>query len=26
MLDQIFGPIHFRESWPRDVFILGKYY
>jgi len=24
MLDKIFGPIYFRESWPRDVFILGK--
>jgi len=24
MLDQIFGPKCFRQSWPRDVFILGK--
>jgi len=24
MLDQIFGQIYFKESWPRDVFILGK--
>jgi len=24
MSDQIFGPIYFKESWPRDIFILGK--
>jgi len=24
MLDQSLGPIYFKESWPRDVFILGK--
>jgi len=23
-LDQNVGPIYFKESWPRDVFILGK--
>jgi len=26
MLAQIFGPIYFKESWPRVVFILGKQY